>query len=59
MHSNLVYVFLIPFIDDEKELFRYNLESSDNFNNYLKELGVSFVLRNLARLADPDVTISR
>jgi len=35
------------------------LDSKDNFNNYLKELGVGFILRNLAGLADPDVTISR
>jgi len=37
----------------------YNLESSENFNAYLQELGVSYILRNLASLAKPTVTISR
>jgi hypothetical protein len=37
----------------------YNYESSENFQNYLKELGVSWVLRNLAGLATPVVTIAK
>jgi len=37
----------------------YYLESSTNFDNYLAELGVNFILRNLASLAKPTVTISR
>lgn len=34
-------------------------QSASNFENYLKELGVSFLLRNLAGLATPVVTISK
>jgi len=37
----------------------YNLDGSTNFQNYLKELGVGWLLRNLAGLADPTVTLSR
>lgn len=35
----------------------YNYESSVNFNNYLKELGVSYLLRTFASMASPVVTI--
>ena len=38
--------------------FSYDFESSTNFDNYLKELGVNFVLRKLAGLATPAITIS-
>jgi hypothetical protein len=37
----------------------YHLASSYNFDAYLAELGVSFILRRLANLASPTVTISR
>ena len=36
----------------------YDYQSSQNFDNYLKELGVDYVLRKLAGLASPVVTIS-
>ena len=36
----------------------YNFESSSNFDNYLKALGVGFIMRQLASLAEPVVTIS-
>ena len=36
----------------------YDYESSQNFENYLQELGVSYSLRKLAKLASPTVTIS-
>ena len=36
----------------------YDYESSQNFENYLQELGVSYILRKLAKLASPTVTIS-
>ena len=36
----------------------YDYESSQNFENYLQELGVNYILRKLARLASPAVTIS-
>ena len=35
------------------------LGSSENFDAYLAELGVNFILRNLASLAKPTVTIDR
>ncbi len=37
----------------------YYFKSSENFQDYLKELGVSYVLRSLAGLASPVVTISK
>merc|ERR1712227_903144 len=36
----------------------YNFESSTNFDNYLKALGVGFIMRQLASLAQPVVTLS-
>ena len=36
----------------------YDYESSVNFDNYLAALGVNFVLRKLAKLAYPVVTIT-
>ena len=36
----------------------YSFESSTNFDNYLKALGVGFIMRQLASLAQPVVTIS-
>ena len=36
----------------------YDLDSSSNFENYLKEMGVSYFLRQLAMLAQPQVTFS-
>ena len=35
----------------------YDYQSSVNFDNYLKQLGVNYVLRKLAALASPTVTI--
>ena len=37
----------------------FSYGSSHNFNNYLKELGVSYLLRTFAGMASPIVTISR
>ena len=37
----------------------YDYESSLNFDNYLTELGVNYVLRKLAGLAYPTVRISK
>ena len=37
----------------------FAFERQSNFQNYLKELGVSYVLRTLAGIARPVVTISR
>jgi len=37
----------------------YYLESSSNFDAYLAELGVGYILRNLAQLAKPTIHISR
>uniref|UniRef100_F7F2V0 Fatty acid binding protein 9 n=1 Tax=Monodelphis domestica TaxID=13616 RepID=F7F2V0_MONDO len=36
----------------------WKLVSSENFDNYLKELGMSFAARNVGGLAKPTVTIS-
>lgn len=36
----------------------YNYESSVNFDNYLAALGVQYMLRKLAGLAYPTVTVS-
>ena len=38
---------------------KYNYHSSENFDAYLKELGVSWYLRDLAAIASPVVSISR
>ena len=38
---------------------KYNYHSSENFDAYLKELGVSWYLRDLAAIASPIVSISR
>merc|ERR1712212_461374 len=35
----------------------FHLHSSDNFDAYLSELGVSFILRQLASLAFPIITV--
>lgn len=35
----------------------YKLEKSDNFDAFLKELGVNFVTRNLAKSASPTVEV--
>ena len=37
----------------------YDYKSSVNFDNYLKALGVPYLLRTLAGLASPQVTISK
>ena len=37
----------------------FYLESSDNFEAYLTELGVGYILRQLAMLALPIITIDR
>ena len=36
----------------------YKYESASNFQDYLKALGVGFIMRQLASLAQPTVTIS-
>jgi hypothetical protein len=48
-------------MDKERSLITgiYNYESSTNFQKYLKELGVPYMLRTLAGLATPVVTISK
>lgn len=45
--------------DSDLLLGKFSLNSTDNFDNYLAELGVSYILRQLAQLASPIVTISR
>ena len=37
----------------------YTFESEENFQNYLSKLGVPYVLRSLASMATPVVTISK
>jgi fatty acid-binding protein 4 len=37
----------------------WKLESCDNFDSYLKELGINIVLRKLASLAIPTVIFSK
>jgi hypothetical protein len=37
----------------------FHLSTAHNFDAYLAELGVSYLLRRLASLASPTVTISR
>ena len=48
-------------IKDEMSLITgiYTFESKENFQNYLKELGVPYVLRSLASMATPVITISK
>ena len=36
----------------------FHLHSSDNFDSYLEELGVGYILRQLAALAFPIITVS-
>nr|WBV73483.1 allergen [Blomia tropicalis] len=36
----------------------YKLDKSDNFDAFLKELGLNFVTRNLAKTASPTVEVS-
>jgi len=38
---------------------RFKLTSSENFDEFLKELGVNFVLRNLAKTSTPTVEITK
>ncbi|CAG2106884.1 unnamed protein product [Medioppia subpectinata] len=38
---------------------KYKLESSDNFDNFLKELGVNFVMRKMANSSSPTLEITR
>ncbi|CAG2161808.1 unnamed protein product [Oppiella nova] len=38
---------------------KFKLTSSDNFDEFLKQLGVNFVVRNLAKSATPTVEISK
>jgi len=38
---------------------KYKLTSSDNFDEFLKEIGVNFVLRNLAKTSTPVVEITK
>ena len=57
INSNLT---IVPDAADE---FLFNgtfyYESSDNFDEYLSELGVGYFLRKLAALAFPIITVSR
>ncbi|KAH9420626.1 fatty acid-binding protein-like [Dermatophagoides pteronyssinus] len=36
---------------------KYQLESSENFDEFLKELGVGFILRNLAKTTKPTIEV--
>ncbi|OTF74944.1 Group 13 mite allergen-like protein (Lipocalin), partial [Euroglyphus maynei] len=36
---------------------KYQLESSENFDEFLKELGVGFILRNLAKTTTPTIEV--
>jgi len=38
---------------------KFKLTTSDNFDEFLKELGVNFVLRNLAKTSTPTVEITK
>jgi len=38
---------------------KFKLSSSENFDEFLKELGVNFVLRNLAKTSTPVVEITK
>jgi len=38
---------------------KYKLTNSENFDEFLKELGVNFVLRNLAKTSTPVIEISK
>eukprot|EP00088_Acartia_fossae_P066879 TRINITY_DN8311_c2_g1_i5.p1 TRINITY_DN8311_c2_g1~~TRINITY_DN8311_c2_g1_i5.p1 ORF type:complete len:192 (-),score=17.26 TRINITY_DN8311_c2_g1_i5:1438-2013(-) len=50
-----------PAISEKQSLIfgKYSLGSTENFDAYLAELGVNFILRNLAKLAKPTINISR
>lgn len=37
---------------------KFKLEKSENFDNFLKELGVNFVSRNLAKTASPTLIVT-
>merc|ERR1711892_124956 len=50
---------LNPSVQDDLIPGIYKLDSSNNFNAYLKELGVGYFLRKLAMLASPVVTVER
>ena len=50
---------LNPSVQDDLIPGTYKLSSSNNFNAYLKELGVGYFLRKLAMLASPVVTVDR
>ena len=47
------------FTDSDIFTGAFYLESSDNFDTYLTELGVGYFLRQLALLALPIVTVER
>jgi len=38
---------------------KYKLTNSENFDEFLKELGVNFVLRNLAKTSTPVIEITK
>lgn len=38
---------------------KWKLDKSDNFDNFLKELGVNFMMRKMANTSSPTVEISR
>ena len=38
---------------------KWKLEKSDNFDNFLKELGVNFMMRKMANTSSPTVEITR
>jgi len=38
---------------------KYKLTNSENFDDFLKELGVNFVLRNLAKTSTPVIDITQ
>ncbi|XP_054158608.1 fatty acid-binding protein-like [Oppia nitens] len=38
---------------------KWKLDKSDNFDNFLKELGINFMMRKMAGTASPTVEISR
>lgn len=48
-----------PQLEQSYILGTYAYQSSVNFDNYLKELGVSYLLRSFAGMATPVVTISK
>ena len=49
-------------VTEQPQLFingTYNYDSSENFDAYLKELGVGWLLRRAAGLARPTVSVTR